>query len=73
MHDISLCVNFVKLTGKQRRTIKHGIKSKELISGKKEILKGLKEINGVDFKQIALDIDSEFGSNGQIQTTLDFE
>ncbi|MCT7532092.1 HD domain-containing protein [Aliarcobacter cryaerophilus] len=53
-------------------SISHGIKSKELISGKKEILKGLKEINGVDFKQIALDIDSEFGSNGQIQTTLDF-
>ncbi|MCT7513759.1 HD domain-containing protein [Aliarcobacter cryaerophilus] len=54
-------------------SISHGIKSKELISGKKEILKGLKEINGVDFKQIALDIDTEFGSNGQIQTTLDFE
>lgn len=54
-------------------SISHGIKSKELISGKKEILKGLKEINGVDFKQIALDIDNEFGSNGQIQTTLDFE
>ena len=54
-------------------SISHGIKSKELISGKKEILKGLKEINGVDFKQIALDIDSDFGSNGQIQTTLDFE
>ena len=54
-------------------SISHGIKSKELISGKKEILKGLKEINGVDFKQIALDIDSAFGSNGQIQTTLDFE
>ena len=54
-------------------SISHGIKIKELISGKKEILKGLKEINGVDFKQIALDIDSEFGSNGQIQTTLDFE
>ena len=54
-------------------SISHGIKSKELISGKNEILKGLKEINGVDFKQIALDIDSEFGSNGQIQTTLDFE
>ena len=54
-------------------SISHGIKSKELISGKKEIIKGLKEINGVDFKQIALDIDSEFGSNGQIQTTLDFE
>ncbi|WP_066346099.1 HD domain-containing protein [Aliarcobacter cryaerophilus] len=54
-------------------SISHGIKSKELISGKKEILKGLKKINGVDFKQIALDIDNEFGSNGQIQTTLDFE
>ncbi|MCT7481375.1 HD domain-containing protein [Aliarcobacter cryaerophilus] len=54
-------------------SISHGIKSKELISGKKEILKGLKEINGVDFKKIAIDIDSEFGSNGQIQTTLDFE
>ena len=54
-------------------SISHGIKSKELISGKKEILKCLKEINGVDFKQIALDIDNEFGSNGQIQTTLDFE
>ena len=54
-------------------SISHGIKSKELISGKKEILKGLKDINGVDFKQIALDIDNEFGSNGQIQTTLDFE
>jgi putative hydrolase of HD superfamily len=33
-------------------SISHGIKSKELISGKKEILKGLKEINGVDFKAI---------------------
>ena len=54
-------------------SISHGIKSKELISGKKEILKGLKEINGVDFKKIALDIDQEFGSNGQVQTTLDFE
>src|SRR5574344_1623906 len=38
-------------------SISHGIKSKELISCKK----------------IAIDIDSEFGSNGQIQTTLDFE
>ena len=33
----------------------------------------LKEINGVEVKQIALDIDNEFGSNGHIQTTLDFE
>ncbi|MDX4027918.1 HD domain-containing protein [Aliarcobacter skirrowii] len=54
-------------------SISHGIKSKELITGKKEILKGLKEINGVDFRQIALEIDNEFGSNGQVQTTLDFD
>lgn len=54
-------------------SISHGIKSKELISGKKEILKGLKEINGIDFKKIALEIDSEFGSNGQTQTTMDFD
>lgn len=54
-------------------SISHGIKSKELINGKKEILKSLKEINGVDFRQIALEIDNEFGSNGQVQTTLDFD
>ncbi|RBQ29602.1 HD domain-containing protein [Aliarcobacter vitoriensis] len=54
-------------------SISHGIKSKELINGKKEILKSLKEINGVDFKQIASEIDKEFGSNGQVQTTLDFD
>ncbi|RBQ32172.1 hydrolase [Arcobacter sp. FW59] len=54
-------------------SISHGIKSKELINGKKEILKSLKEINEVDFKQIASEIDKEFGSNGQIQTTLDFD
>src|SRR5574344_804841 len=54
-------------------SISHGIKSKELIGGKKEILKSLKEINGIDFKQISIEIDKEFGSNGQVQTTLDFE
>lgn len=54
-------------------SISHGIKSKELIGGKKEILKSLKEINGVDFKQISIEIDKEFGSNGQVQTTLDFD
>ncbi len=54
-------------------SISHGIKSKELISGKREILKGLKEINGVDFKKIAMLIDEDFGSNGQVQTTLDFD
>lgn len=54
-------------------SISHGIKSKELLSGKKQILKGLKEISGVDFKKIALEIDTEFGSTGQTQSTMDFE
>ncbi|WP_418180276.1 HD domain-containing protein [Aliarcobacter lanthieri] len=54
-------------------SISHGIKSKELINGKKEILRGLNEILGVDFKAIAMEIDQEFGSTGQTQTTLDFD
>lgn len=41
-------------------SISHGIKSKELISGKKTILESLKEIEGVDFKTIATLIDKEF-------------
>lgn len=53
-------------------SISHGIKSKELVSGKKEIIKGLKTINGVDFLQIAKDIDEEFGSSGQTQTFMGF-
>ncbi|MCG3666325.1 HD domain-containing protein [Aliarcobacter butzleri] len=54
-------------------SISHGIKSKELISGKKEILKSLKEVQGVDFKTIANLIDSEFGTTGQTQARMDFE
>lgn len=54
-------------------SISHGIKSKELISGKKEILKGLKEIQGVDFKAIATQIDYEFGTTGQTQVRMDFD
>ncbi|MFW2565309.1 HD domain-containing protein [Aliarcobacter butzleri] len=54
-------------------SISHGIKSKELISGKKEILKSLKEIQGVDFKTIANLIDNEFGTTGQTQARMDFE
>lgn len=54
-------------------SISHGIKSKELISGKKEILKNLTEILGVDFKKIATSIDEEFGSTGQTQTTMDLD
>ena len=54
-------------------SISHGIKSKELINGKKEILKGLKEIQGVDFKAIAMQIDYEFGTTGQTQARMDFD
>ncbi|MGB1227378.1 MAG: HD domain-containing protein [Poseidonibacter sp.] len=54
-------------------SISHGIKSKELINGKKEILKGLKEIQGIDFKQIANNIDLEFGTTGQTQVRMDFD
>ncbi|MCT7635790.1 HD domain-containing protein [Aliarcobacter butzleri] len=54
-------------------SISHGIKSKELISGKKEILKSLKEVQRVDFKTIANLIDNEFGTTGQTQVRMDFE
>ena len=54
-------------------SISHGIKSKELISGKKEILKGLKVIQGVDFKAIATQIDYEFGTTGQTQVRMEFD
>jgi len=54
-------------------SISHGIKSKELINGKKDILKSLQNVLEVDFKTIALEIDKDFESTGQTQTTLDFE
>ena len=54
-------------------SISHGIKSKELISGKKEILKGLKVVQGIDFKAIATQIDYEFGTTGQTQVRIDFD
>jgi putative hydrolase of HD superfamily len=54
-------------------SISHGIKSKELINGKKQILESLKEIQGVDFKKIAQQIDEEFGTTGQTQVRIDFE
>jgi putative hydrolases of HD superfamily len=54
-------------------SISHGIKSKELISGKKEILKGLKVVQGVDFKAIATQIDYEFGTTGQTQVRMEFD
>ena len=54
-------------------SISHGIKSKELVNGKKEILRGLKEIQGIDFKAIATQIDHEFGTTGQTQVRMDFD
>ena len=54
-------------------SISHGIKSKELINGKKEILKGLKEIQGIDFKEIATKIDHDFGTTGQTQVRMNFD
>ncbi len=54
-------------------SISHGIKSKELINGKKEILKSFREIQGVNFKAIANQIDQEFSSTGQTQTQIDFD
>ena len=52
-------------------SISHGIKSKELISGKKQIKTGLVKIEGVDFKEIASNIDEEFCTTGTTQTTMD--
>jgi putative hydrolase of HD superfamily len=54
-------------------SISHGIKSNELVNGKKQIIKGLKEINGVDFADIAKQIDIQFGTTGQTQATFDFD
>ena len=54
-------------------SISHGIKSKELMNGKKQILKSLKEVQGINFKEIAKQIDSEFGTTGQTQIRMDFD
>jgi len=52
-------------------SISHGIKSKELIQGKKQIMNSLTSVNGVDFKDIAKKIDEEFCTTGVTQTTMD--
>jgi len=52
-------------------SISHGIKSKELIQGKKQIMQGLTTINGIDFQDIAKKIDEEFCTTGVTQTTMD--
>jgi len=54
-------------------SISHGIKSNELVNGKKQILNGLKTINGVDFRSLANQIDMAFGTTGQTQASFDFD
>ena len=54
-------------------SISHGIKSKELINGKKQIMKSLKEVQGIDFLKIAQQIDEEFCTTGQTQVRMDFD
>ena len=53
-------------------SISHGIKSKELINGKKQIMDALTTIEGVDFNKIAKNIDLEFGTTGQTQVRMEF-
>jgi putative hydrolase of HD superfamily len=53
-------------------SISHGIKSKELVNGKKQIMKGFKEVQGIDFLKIAKQIDEEFCTTGQTQVRMDF-
>lgn len=52
-------------------SISHGIKSKELLQGKKQIINTLEEIQGVDFKHIAKKIDEEFCTTGITQTRME--
>ncbi len=54
-------------------SISHGIKSKELVNGKKQIMKTLQEVEGVDFQALAKNIDEEFGTTGQTQVRIDFD
>ena len=52
-------------------SISHGIKSKELLQGKKQIMSALEEIQGVDFYNIAKIIDEEFCTTGVTQTRME--
>ena len=54
-------------------SISHGIKSKELVNGKKQIMKAFKKVNGVDFLKLAKNIDEEFCTTGQTQVRMDFD
>lgn len=52
-------------------SISHGIKSKELLQGKKQIMSALEEIQGVDFVNIAKIIDENFCTTGVTQTRME--
>jgi putative hydrolases of HD superfamily len=52
-------------------SISHGIKSKELVNGKKQIMESLQEIQEVDFKKIAKTIDEEFCTTGATQIRME--
>jgi putative hydrolase of HD superfamily len=54
-------------------SIAHGIKSKELVNGKKQILESLHTIDCIDFHKIAMEIDEEFGTTVLTQTRLSFD
>ena len=54
-------------------SISHGIKSKELVNGKKQIMKSFKTVQGIDFLSIAKKIDEEFCTTGQTQVRMDFD
>jgi len=52
-------------------SISHGIKSKELLNGKKQIIESLHTVQNIDFRAIANKIDEEFCTTGKTQTTMD--
>ncbi|MEA3512124.1 MAG: HD domain-containing protein [Campylobacterota bacterium] len=52
-------------------SISHGIKSKELVTGKKQILDSLQTVQDIDFKQIAKNIDEEFCTTGTTQIRME--
>lgn len=54
-------------------SISHGIKSKELVNGKKQIMSSLASVQDIDFRVIAQKIDEEFGTTGQTQIRIDFD
>jgi putative hydrolase of HD superfamily len=53
-------------------SISHGIKSKELVNGKKQIKEALKEVGGIDFKAIANRIDEDYCTTGTTQVRMEF-